>query len=282
MKIKITADRIIDLPVDTLKELNISTISCYINLGNVSYSDGDDIQLDDVFDFIDKHREIPKTAARSPEQYELFFSQFVNDYDYVLHFAASSKISSICSHAQKAAKTLGDKVIVFDTKNLCSGIAILAYKALDLINKNTPINELVEIINQTIPKVQGSFILDTLDYIYLGGRCSGLAYHAAKLFKLKVVIGMNADGVMSPRGKYRGALPISIRKYIKETFELKPNPNLDAVYIIYTTKNDDMVNIIKEEIAKYHTFKNVYVNKVGCNAGVHSGRNTFGFFYVQN
>ena len=279
MKIKITADRVIDLPVEVLEQKGISTISVYINLGSVSYSDLDDIQIEDVFEYTDKNREVPKTAARSPEQYKKFFAEFASSYDYVLHFAASSKISSICSHAIKASESFNGKVIVFDTKNLSNGVAVLALKAYDLIKNNTPIEKIVEIINNTIPNVQGSFILDKLDNIYLGGRCSGLQYRAAKIFNLKVVISMNEDGHMSPRNKYRGALSISVKKYIKATFEQKPNPNLKQIFLIYSTKNDEMINLIKEEVLKFYPTANIIANKMGCNCAVHSGRNTYGLFY---
>lgn len=281
MSIKIVSDRMIDLSKEELEELNISTISCFINMDDKSYSDLDDVFPEDVFKFMDATGRVAQTAAKSPTLYSEFFSQFVANGDTVIHFAASSGISTIAGNAKDAAKNFPGKVFVIDTLLLSNGIALLAKYALRLIaDGETDAEKIVGLVKQTIPKIQGSFLLDTLDCLYKGGRCSGMVYYASNFFKIKPVIHMNETGHMVVREKYRGEQGRILEPYIKNTFAKYPNPDLEQLYIVYTTYDKAVQDNILRIVSKYYNFKNVQFNYVSCNCCVHSGRNTIGLFYI--
>ena len=281
MGIKIVADRMIDLPNEELAALNIDTISCYINMGGKSYSDLEDVFPEDVFKFMDETGEVAKTAAKSPALYSEFFGRFVAMGDTVIHFAVSSGISSIAENAKEAAKDYPGKVFVIDTLLLSFGIALLVRYAMQLISDGeTNAEKIVELVIRKIPRVQGSFLLDTLDCLYKGGRCSGLTYYAANLLKIKPVIHMNSTGHMVIREKLRGIQARVLEPYIRNTFEKKPNPYLDILYIAYTTYNKTVQDAVLKIVAKYHNFKRVEFHEVSCNCCVHSGRNTIALFYM--
>jgi len=282
MGIKIVADRIIDLPKEELVELGIDTISCYINLGDKSYSDLDDVFPEDVFRYMDETGQVAKTAAKSPELYSEFFGKFVAQGDTVIHFAASSGISAIAENAKIAAKEYPGKVFVIDTLQLSNGIALLARYALRLIAEGEADPEkIVAAVIQKIPKIQASFLINTLDCLYKGGRCSGFAFHLSNILKIKPAIHMNPSGLMTVREKYLGTQRRALEPYIKTTFTKRPNPDLEILYVVYTTYNKEVQENILNIVAKYHTFKKVVFNATGCNASVHSGRNTVGLFYMQ-
>jgi fatty acid-binding protein DegV len=253
----------IDLSKEELAALNIDTISCYINMGDKSYSDLDDVFPEDVFNFMDRTGRVAQTAAKSPALYSEFFGQFVCQGDTVIHFAVSSGISSIAENAKTAAKDYPGKVFVIDTLQLSNGIALLVKYALQLISV-------------------GETNAETLDCLYKGGRCSGMTYYAANLLKIKPVIYMNEMGHMVVREKLRGSQDKILEPYIKNTFDKFPNPDLDQLYIVYTTHNKAMQENILEIVAKYHKFANIRMNSVSCNCCVHSGRNTIGLFYMCN
>ena len=281
MGIKIVADRIIDLPDKELADLDIDTISCYINMGGKSYSDLEDVFLEDVFRFMEETGRVATTAAKSPALYSEFFGKFVEKDDTVIHFAASSGISAIAANAKTAAKDYPGKVFVIDTLQLSFGIALLAKYALQLISDGeTDVEKIVALVTAKIPKVQGSFILDTLDCLYKGGRCSGMTYYAANLLRIKPAIHMNETGLMVVREKHRGSQARVLEPYIRTTFEKRPNPDLDLLYIAYTTYNEAVLNNILHIVAKYHRFKDVRIHDVSCNCAVHSGKNTIGLFYM--
>ena len=281
MGIKLVADRMIDLPNEELAALNIDTISCYINMGDKSYSDLEDVFPEDVFRFMEQTGSVAKTAAKSPALYSEFFGRFVAQGDTVIHFAASSGISSIAENAKIAAKDYPGKVFVIDTLLLSFGIALLARYVLRLISQGeTDAEKIVALVTAKIPRVQGSFLIDTLDCLYKGGRCSGLTYYAANLLKIKPVIHMNQTGHMVVREKLRGSQDRILEPYIRNTFEKKPHPELDHLYIAYTSYNPAVQEEMLRIVSKFHEFKQVEFHDVSCNCCVHSGRNTVGLFYM--
>jgi len=271
----------IDLSKEELSELGIDTISCYINMGDKSYSDLDDVFPEDVFAYMDKTGQVAKTAAKSPALYSEFFGKYVEAGDTVIHFAVSSGISAIAENAALAANDYPGKVFVIDTLLLSNGIALLVKYAQRLIQDGeTDPEKIVELVKSKIPKVQCSFLLNTLDCIYKGGRCSGLTYYAANLFKIKPVIYMNETGHMVAREKYRGTQTTALRHYIKATFEKYPNPDLSRLYFTYTTYDEEIQKLILEIVAEYHDFESIEFNYCSCNCCVHSGRNAIAMFYM--
>ncbi len=272
----------IDLPKEELATLNIDTISCYINMDGKSYSDLEDVFPEDLFNFMDRTGRVAQTAAKSPAIYSEFFGQFVERGDTVIHFAASSGISSIAENAKTASKDYPGRVFVIDTKQLSNGIALLAKYAMKLISEGeTNPETIVDLVEKKIPKIQGSFLLETLDCLYKGGRCSGLTYYAANLLKIKPVIHMNETGHMVVREKLRGSQQRVLEPYIRNTFEKHPNPDLEQLYIVYTTYDKKVQEEILRIVADCYSFKNIQINDVSCNCCVHSGRNTVGLFYMS-
>ena len=281
MGIKIVADRMIDLTDEELKALDIDTISCYVNMDDKCYSDLEDVFPDDIFAFMDDTGRVAQTAAKSPALYAEFFEPFVARGDTVIHLAVSSGISSIAANAKTAAQDFPGKVFVIDTLLLSNGIALLAKYALQLIaDGETDAEKIVTLVEQKIPKIAGSFLLDTLDCLYKGGRCSGLTYYSANIFKIKPVIRMNETGHMVVREKHRGSQQKVLEPYIISTFEKYPNPDLDLLYVAYSTYNQEVMDEIVRLVKKYHEFKDIQFNLGSCNCCIHAGRNTYGLFFM--
>ncbi|MDR1185789.1 MAG: DegV family protein [Coriobacteriales bacterium] len=283
MGFKLVADRMIDLSDEELAALNIDTISCYINMGDKSYSDLEDVFPEDVFRFMDVTGDVAKTAAKSPAVYSEFFGRFVAAGDTVIHFACSSGISSIAENAKIAAQDYPGKVFVIDTLRLSLGIAMLAKYALRLIagGENDPAR-IVALVTEKIPKTQASFLLDTLEYLYKGGRCSGLTYYAGNLLRIKPVIHMDDAGHMLLRERLRGSQEQVLEPYIRNTFKKQPNPDLSLLCVAYTTYDKALQETIKDIVAKFYDFKQIEFYETSCNCAVHSGRNTIGLSYMTN
>ncbi|MCL2621641.1 MAG: DegV family protein [Firmicutes bacterium] len=280
MKIKITADRILDLPPEKLAQLDIATMSCYINMGDKSYEDMIDVTPDDVFKFVRETGKMAQTAAKSPDSYEQFFKQFTDKGMAVIHFAASSGISAICSFAIEASKRL-QNVYVVDTHSLSGGVALLATYAKSLIEAGqTDVKKLYEISMEKRDKLQTSFMIDTLEFLHKGGRCSTLQLYAAKLLKLRPVITLEkTTGKMHTREKIIGNHKKALAQYLENTFKKYPNPDLKDLYINHISKDEELVKYFIEKATSYYKFENIHVGNISCNCAVHGGPNTFGIFY---
>ena len=280
MKIQITADRMIDLPKDELERLNIPTMSCFINMGGKSYEDSIDITPEDVFAHYAKTGELAKTAARSPETYYDFFKSFTDEGYAVVHFATSSGISALCENATKAAKMLPNTYVV-DTMSLSNGIALLVRYALQLIeNGETDPKKIYEECLGQREKLQDSFMIDTLEFLHKGGRCSSLIYYAANLFKIKPVVTLNKiNGRMTIREKCRGSIRRAIQDYVANCFRKYPNPDLKSVYVVHFCKDEGLAQFFIDTVKSHHKFENVHFGIGTCNTTIHSGPNTVGLFY---
>ena len=270
----------IDLTDEKLKELDVTTMSCYVNMGGKSYEDLIDVTPDDVFAHLDKTGEIAKTAAKTPDDYYNFFKPFTGEGRALIHFAVSSGISSIYENATKAAESLPDTYVI-DTRTLSNGIALLVGYAMELIEGGETDPKIVYgLCLEKRHKLQDSFIIDTLECLHKGGRCSSLQYYAANIFKIKPVITMSkVDGKMVTREKCKGKSRRAIAEYVDNTFKKYPNPDLKNLYVIHYCKDESLVQYFIDTVKSYHTFKNINVGFVGCNCAIHCGPNTFGFFY---
>jgi len=280
MKIKITADRMIDLPLQELVEKDIPTMSCYVNMGGNSYDDMVDITPDEVFEHLRKTGEIAKTAAKSPEDYYKFFKPFTGKDRSVIHFCVSSGISMLYQNAAKAARDLPDTYVV-DTRSLSNGIALLVEYARALVagGEKDP-KKIYNLCVERRNKIQDSFMISTLECLHKGGRCSALQYFAANIFGIKPVVTMSKlDGKMQIREKCKGNIRKALATYVANTFKKYPNPDLKDLYIIHYSKDEELIKYYTDIVQSHHKFENIHIGDGSCNSSIHSGPNTFGMFY---
>lgn len=277
MKIAITAESTIDLPQELLEKFDIHTIPFHVLLGDNEYKDGE-VSPKDIFDYVKKTKNLPKTSAVNQYDYEEFFKSMLENYDAVVHFALSSEISSSCSNAKEAAKKF-DNVYVVDSRSLSTGIALQAIYANKLALKGLSAEEVYKRACSRVGDVQAGFILDRLDYLYKGGRCSALQLFGANLLKLKPEIAVR-NGKMGVEKKYRGKLDEVLKTYAKNLLEKHPDPELDEVFITYSTADQQVVDDLTT-LLKARGFKNVYTTTAGCTITSHCGENCLGVLFMD-
>ena len=183
MKIAISTESTLDIPKELQKEFDINVIPFTVILGDKSGYDGD-ITPEEIFEYVDKTGVLPKTAAVNEFQYDKYFTSLLRNHDAVIHISLSSGISSACENAKKVASIIKN-VYIIDSQSLSTGIALEAIYARKLANQGLSPEEIVEKVEKRIPYVQASFVINSLNYLYKGGRCSGLATSAAALFRIK-------------------------------------------------------------------------------------------------
>ena len=173
MKIAISTESTLDIPKELQKQYDISVVPFTVILGDKSGFDGDITPLE-IFDYVDKTGILPKTSAVNEYQYDKHFTKLLRNYDAIIHISLSSGISSACANAIHAASILKN-VYIIDSQSLSTGIALLAIYARKLADKGLAPEQIVEKVEARIPFVQASFVINSLNYLYKGGRCSGLA-----------------------------------------------------------------------------------------------------------
>ena len=277
MKIAITAESTIDLPIELLNKYNIKTIPFSVILGDEEYKDGE-ITSNDIFKFVAENKVLPKTSAINEEQFKEFFAEQIKGCDALIHFALSSQISSACSHAIEAAKQV-ENVYVIDTKSLSTGIALLAINARELAENGLSASEIVENITAKTDKVQASFVVKKLDYLHKGGRCSSVALLGANLLQIRPQIVLK-DGKMMSNKKYLGKMEKVIASYCKDVLVQNPTADKKYAFVTYTTATEGMVAAAKEALTTAG-FETIYETTAGATITSHCGEDTLGILFLN-
>jgi DegV family protein with EDD domain len=280
-KIKLIADSTCDLSPDLIKRHDISVIPMYVTLGDESRRDGVDVTHEDLFAYADRTRQTPKTAAVTILDFQEEFKRWIDaDYDIVF-IGISTKFSSSVPNAVIAA---GDfppgRIEVVDSMNLSTGIGLLVVLAGELIGQGLGAAEVAKRVNEAAPKVRSSFIIDTLLYLYRGGRCTALQAFGANALSLKPSIVV-ADGGMRPDRKYRGSMLRCAEKYAADVLAAAQNADRRHVFITYSPCDREIIDVVRHAVEGAGIFNEVHETLAGCVITSHCGPNTIGVLYME-
>lgn len=278
MKIAISAESTIDLTKELIEKFDIKTTPFTVQLGDQVSYDGE-VNCDDIINFVNQNKILPKTAAVNEYQFTEYFNGILKDYDAVIHFSLSSELSVTYSNAVRASKELKN-VFVVDTKTLSTGIALLALYACELASQGLPAKEIFNKCQERVPFVQASFELKRLDYLHKGGRCSSLALFGANLLKIRPQIILK-DGKMIAGKKYRGNFSHVVKNYCQDVLEEYNTPDLSNVFITYTTADPEIVENVRTMLKEYG-FKNIYETRAGATVTSHCGEDCLGILYIND
>lgn len=275
----ITSDSTTDLSKELCERYKITVMPLCITLGDKLYTDGVDITPDDIYAHHDRTGELPKTTATNVGDCLDFFSQFTSQGKTVIHFTISSEMSSTYNNACMAAEELGN-IYIIDTKNLSTGGGLLVITAAELLNQGLPAEEIVEKTRETVARVDASFVIDNLEYLYKGGRCSAVAMLGANLLKLKPCIQVK-NGKMDVAKKYRGRYADVLKQYVVDKIGDYSDIDLDRVFVTHAGCDPQLVNEIVELVKKTAPFKEVFLTRAGCTVSSHCGANTLGVLFIR-
>ena len=278
MKIAISAESTNDLTQELLQKYDIKVIPYEIVLKDRTFMDGE-MTTEELFDYVDKNGTLPKTNAINEYEYTEYFTELRKEYDAVIHVSLSSGLTSSTGNAERASKNV-DNVFVVDSLSLSTGIGLLCIYARELADAGVEPSEIQKRVQERTSKLQVSFVVERLDYLYKGGRCNAMALLGANLLKIRPRIIVK-DGKMGSDKKYRGTMGKVISKYCRDTLEEFNTPDLNNVFITYTTATEEMVAAAREALNEAG-FKNIYETRAGGTIASHCGGNTLGILYFND
>lgn len=277
--IKITCDSTCDLSAELIARYDITVCPLRVTMGEESYRDGVEATPDDIYEYYNKTGKLAKTAAVNIAEYTDFFNGLKTDDNVIIHFCISSKMSVTYNNARLAAEEIGG-VFVIDTENLSTASALLALKACDMREKGMKAEEIVEKLNEIKKHADSSFVIDSLLFLYKGGRCSGVAALGANLLKLKPCIEVT-DGAMGVGKKYRGRFETVLKEYAAERLSDFENIDLRRVFVTHAGCDETLVNEIAELVKNTLPFEEVLITRAGCTISTHCGKNTLGVLFLR-
>lgn len=280
-KVILTADSTCDLTPELFERYNVRRLPFHILLDEQSYLDGVDLYPDDIYRVYSEKKILPKTAAINMAEYTDFFEKFTQEGYEVVHFNLGSSLSASHNNCRLAAAEL-EGVYVVDTCNLSTGSALLILEAAELLEAGTSAKEIYEKVTAMAPLVSSSFVIDTLEFLHKGGRCSALAMLGANVLKLKPCIEVKTEknGAMEVGKKYRGSLEKALSDYVKDQLEGRTDLNLKRIFITHSGISEERIALVKSLVEQYASFEEILVTRAGCTISSHCGPNTLGILFM--
>lgn len=277
--IKITTDSTCDLPARLLEQYGITVFPLGIVKAGKLYYDGVDIRTADIAAHVDAGGEITTTNAVNAADYEDAFRALVNKYDAVIHINIGSGFSCCHQNAKLAAEEVPE-VYVVDSGNLTVGHGMMVLAAAEAAGAGRSVTEILALLEDMVPRLETSFVLDRLDYMKKGGRCSSVTALGANLLKLHPCVEV-IDGKMSVTKKYRGGIEKVVSDYIQERLRERTDLDTRRVFLVDTCPGDELAGIAREILRRDGRFGEILEAKAGCTIFCHCGPNTLGLVFLR-
>lgn len=274
--VKIIADSCCDLSPELIKKFDIEIIPLNVLVNGHNYLDGLELSPEQLFEAVKTSGELPKTSAPSVAA----FAQVFEKYPEFIYISISSKLSASYQSAAIALESLsGVKGVLIDSLNLSTGIGLLVLKAAELAKNGMSLDEIAATLKTLIPSVNSSFVIDTLDYLYMGGRCSSMEHVIGSILKIRPVIEVRNDGTLGVREKVSGSRKKGLNALL-DNFS-KHNDAIDPsrVFVTHTVCPEDAL-YLKAEIEKILPIKEICITDAGATIASHCGPNTIGILFL--
>ena len=280
MNIRITSDSTCDLNPEYLRAHRVEILPLYTMKGGETFRDGVDIVPQDIFDHVAAGGDLCSTAANNIEDYRQMFTRLLRECGAIIHIDISADFSSCYQNACAAASELTN-VYVVDSRNLSSGHGHIVCEAVKMAEEgNLSPEEIVAKLNELTGRVEASFLLDRLDYMVKGGRCSMVVALGANLLHLKPCIEV-IDGKMKVVKKYRGSYEKCILNYVKDRLKDRDGLVYERIFITHTPVENGIVDKVRAAIAEYAPFTEIVETQAGCTVSCHCGPGTLGILFLR-
>ena len=276
----IMTDSTADLSLELLKKYQIISVPLYVHFGEKYFKDGLEITTPELYARVEQEKVLPQTAAPSPGDFIDVFRPLVSDGKDIVYIGIGSNLSATLQSARVAASEFPEnRIYIVDSKNLSSGIALLVLKAKDLRNQGLSAPEIFEKINALVPKVRSQFAIQTLEYLYKGGRATGLQALMGSLLRIKPIIKVT-DGKLGVYKKAFGKMSRALDIMLEDYVSLGDQVDLDYVMITHSLADKHATYMI-DYVNTHLKPKQLIESHAGCVISSHCGEGTIGILYIE-
>lgn len=278
-KVKITCDSTCDLTKELYERFSVDVMPLGVVLGDELKHDGVDVTVDDLYNYVAKTGVLPKTSAISEYEYAELWKPYIDDGYEIVHINISSEISACHQNARLAASELGHAYPI-DSRSLSSGSGILVLAAGKMAEEGLSAAEIAEKLEELKTRIDCSFVLQTLEYLQKGGRCSSVLAFGANLLKLRPEILMQ-DGAMDVGRKYRGSAEKSITAYARGRLDDRDDIDKSVVFVTHSQAEPEIVSEVMRMVKEEYGFENVFETNASSTISSHCGAGTLGVIFVR-
>lgn len=279
--VKIISDSTCDLSAELVAQYDIDILPLHILLGDEEFEDGKTITPDEIYSWSDEHKTTPKTSAPSLAETIELFRPYVEEGREIVCFSISNSMSTSGNVMRLAAGELEaeNRITVIDSANLSTGIGLLVIEAAIMAKNGHSASEIASVMETLKPNVRASFVVDTLTYLYRGGRCNAVAAMAGGVLKLhpKIVV---ENGAMDATKKYRGKINSVIMSYVKDMETDLKAARPDRVFITHSGCDAATVESVRSYLESLGDFHEILETRAGGVVSSHCGPGTLGVLFI--
>lgn len=278
-KVKIISDSTCDLSEELLIQYDIAVLPHPIVRDGELLQDNVSITPDDIYAHYERTGRLCTTSAPNAYDYEQFWRPWLDEGYEIVHFTISSEMSTAYNQAVLAAEEMGH-VYPVDSRSLSTGIGLLVLEACDLRDQGFAAEEIAARVREDSAKCQASFLVDVIEYLWKGGRCSSVAAIGANLLKLKPRIDV-LNGKMLSTKKYRGKTTKCFAAYADDLLKGKDNIRQNRIFITHSGIDEDIIQLVQDKIRQWQPgVEHIYVTRAGGTISCHCGPGTLGILYM--
>ena len=278
-KVKIISDSTCDLSEELLIQYDIAVLPHPIVRDGELLQDNVSITPDDIYAHYERTGRLCTTSAPNAYDYEQFWRPWLDEGYEIVHFTISSEMSTAYNQAVLAAEETGH-VYPVDSRSLSTGIGLLVLEACDLRDQGFAAEEIAARVREDSAKCQASFLVDVIEYLWKGGRCSSVAAIGANLLKLKPRIDVQ-NGKMLSTKKYRGKTTKCFAAYADDLLKGKDNIRQNLIFITHSGIDEDIIQLVQDKIRQWQPgVEHIYVTRAGGTISCHCGPGTLGILYM--
>jgi len=273
--VEIFTDSCCDLSAEQIASNHLHVIPLYVHFKDETYLDGVTITPPQLFEMVKQTGVLPKTSAPSIPT----FSDQFGTADEAVYIGISSRLSASVQNAILAKTELGEREIhVLDSLTLSSAIGLLVLKAAQFRDEGKSAAAIAKELTSWIPRTCCSFAIDTLDYLYMGGRCSAMTKVVGSMLKIRPIIEVARDGTLGVKTKVGGSRKKALASLTDDFKSKMPNIDMRRVFITHTSTDED-AEALKAELIKIAPIQEVCMTHAGATIASHCGPGTIGVLY---
>lgn len=276
----LTADSTCDLGPELCAKYQVTLVPFNVTVGDEQYLDGVTIDPEKIYEIYRATKTLPRTAAVNISTYEDVFRPLVDEGYDVVHLSLGHGLSSSHQNCRLAAEEVGH-VYPIDTCNLSTGSGLLVIEAAKRIAAGMAAERIAEEVGALVPRCEASFVVDTLEFLHKGGRCSALAMLGANVLQLKPCIEVDTtSGSMGVGKKYRGTTAKVREQYVRDRLAGRTDIDYEKIFITHSGTSDENVERVRRVVEECGPFENIYVTRAGCTISSHCGPETLGVLFM--
>lgn len=281
-KVIITADSTCDLGKELIEKYDIKTLPLHINLNEKVYDDGVTIHAEEIYENFYKTKQLPRTIASNADEYENFWKPYIEQGYDIVHISLGSALSVTHQNSKLAAEAFEGRVFSVDSCSLSTGSGLIVLQAAKRAQAGMSAEQIAKEVSALTQNTHASFVLDRLDFMCAGGRCSAVAMLGANLLGLKPSIEVfnNENGKMGVGKKYRGKLKKVLLSYVDDTLSKYDNIDNSIVFVTHSGSDEDIVSEVYEYIKSKNIFDEIHITRASCTISSHCGPNTLGVLFM--